>query len=93
MLTDPGRVLGEGAQERAVQAARGAKVNIFDRSAVAQFGLGEAASQGAVLSPSPLLIDEQGEAFLKAQFPEVRLLGLGVKGFGHALEAQGVQFI
>src|SRR5215469_14332793 len=58
MLGDPGRILGQGANPRAVEAAGQAEVDVLDRGAIAEFGLEEAARQGAVLPPRPLLIDQ-----------------------------------
>ena len=86
MLLDPGGVGRQGADERAVQAAWGTEVDVLDRGSVAEFGLGEAASQGALLPPSPLLIDQQGEAFLEAQIrqavPLSRILSADTSGSG-----------
>src|SRR5260370_39291747 len=56
---------GEGAYQLAVQATRMVIVNIFDGAALFQAGGLQTASQGTVLFPQPLLIDQQGEALFK----------------------------
>ena len=58
-----------GVSERpnAVHAGRGAEVHVLHRGPIAQLRRTQVALQGAVPSPVPLLIDQQGEALLKAQ--------------------------
>jgi hypothetical protein len=58
-----------------------------------QFDLAQAVLQGPVLSPVPLLIDQQREALLKAQLGDSGLLGLGTKGLGHSEQAQAMQLL
>jgi hypothetical protein len=58
-----------------------------------QFGLAQAVLQGPVLSPVPLLIDQQREAFLKAQLGDPGLLGLSAKGLRHSVQAQAMQLL
>ncbi len=61
-----------------------------------QFGLGQPALEGPVLSPIPLLVDQQGEPLLEAQLTDpVALSGVALraKGLGHALQVQDVQLL
>ena len=95
MLSDPDGILSQGAEERVVQAAGGAEVNVLDRGAITELGLGKAARQGAVLPPGPFLIDQEGEAFLETESREtvpLGRIGLCAKGLGHAVQAQGFEF-
>ena len=51
-----------------------------------QLGLFQSASECTVLPPVPLLIHQQAEAFLEAQFRDAGLLGLCPKGLGHSVQ-------
>ena len=58
-----------------------------------ELGLLEASGQGAVFLPEPLAFDQQAEASLEVQVGEVGLAALFFQGLGHALQAQGVEFV
>lgn len=60
---------------------------------MAQLGIGQTARQRPILLPVPLLIDEQGEAFLEAELVDIVLLGLGAESFGHAQQTQSLQLL
>jgi len=60
---------------------------------MSELGIGQAARQSTILLPVPLLVHQQGEAFLETELGHVGLPGLGAEGFGHAHQAQGLQLL
>src|SRR3954451_2862421 len=50
-------------------------------------------SSRPVLSPVPLTVDKQAEAFLEAELVDVGLLHLLLQGFGHAAHAHSAEFV
>jgi hypothetical protein len=84
---DPGP-LGELLEQGAVEAARGAVIDILDGGLVAQPGIAQAGEQAPVPSVAGLLVEQQGEPF-----------GMGQRGgfsgcfelresLGHAVETE-----
>ena len=66
MLLDPPRLLRQRTDHTLVEAARCAIVDVFHRGALQLSGV-QAPRQRLILTPGPLLIDEQAEPFQEAQ--------------------------
>ena len=54
---------GEFLEQRAIEAARGAVIDVLDRSLMAQPGIAQASEQAPVTPIAGLLIEQQGEPF------------------------------
>ena len=92
MRIDPG-TLGEFLEQRAVEAARGAVIDILDGGLMAQPGIAQAGEQAPVASVAGLLVEQQGEPFGMGQRG-----GFGgcfelSEGLGHAVESELMQQI
>src|SRR5260370_36983386 len=62
MGVDPA-ACGEFLEQRAIETARGAVVDILDRSLMAQPGIAQASEQASVAAIDDLLIEQQAEPF------------------------------
>ena len=62
MDVDPA-ACGEFLEQRAIETARGAVVDILDRSLMAQPGIAQASEQASVAAIADLLIEQQSEPF------------------------------
>ena len=58
--------------QRLIQSARAAVVDVFEAGVVLEPGLAQAAAQALVVAFSQLAVDQQAEAFLEAQAVDVR---------------------
>ena len=92
MFPHPGRFLGERADHLAVEAARCAEVDVLDAGRPPQTTAAQTPLQGAVPAPTPLAVNEQAEAFFKAELLRVGAFLLFAESFGHAAEAHGNEF-
>src|SRR5947209_13245721 len=54
---------GEFLEQRAIEAARGAVIDVFDRSLMAKPGITQTSEQAPVTPIADLLIEQQGEPF------------------------------
>ena len=87
MGVDPA-ACGEFLEQRAIETARGAVVDILDRSLMAQPGIAQASEQASVTPIADLLIEQQGEPFGMSQ--RCGFIGCFdlTEGLGHAVESE-----
>ena len=67
---DPG-TLGKLLEQRAIETARGAVIDIFDGGLMAQPGVAQAGVQPPVASVAGLLVEQQGEPFGMGRAPRL----------------------
>ena len=92
MRIDPA-AFGELLEQRAVEAARGAVIDILDGGLMAQPGIAQAGVQPPVTPVAGLLVEQQSEPFRMGQrggFPGGFDLA---EGFGHAGKSELMQQI
>src|SRR5262249_6686962 len=75
-------------EQRAVEAARGAVIDVFDGSLVAQSGVAQARRQAPVAAMTGFAIEQQAEPFGVAQRCGFAGCFDLAEGFGHAVEAE-----
>ena len=85
VIAHPSRFLRQGADYALVQAAGRAVIDLLDAGVAAQFGSVEASRQSLILTPTPLLIDEQCESVEEAQFAGGRVLLLRLQSVSHTV--------
>ena len=90
MLGEP-LAAGQAGHQGFIEAALGAVIEVLKRRAGAQFGLLQAGAQAAGGAHAGLPIEQQAEAFLKAQTPGRGLLELFLEGVVHARQAQALE--
>jgi hypothetical protein len=83
---------GQGKQERLVQAAGMAVVDVLDGGGETELGHFQASLKPAVFPFRGLSIDEQRKPVLERQSIALGHLSLFLERFGHAEEAQFVKF-
>lgn len=84
---------GEFLEESAIETARGAVIDVFDRGLMAQLGVAEPGEQAPVAPIADFAIEQEAEPFGMGQRG-----GFGgsfdlVEGFGHAGKAELMQQI
>jgi hypothetical protein len=92
MRVDP-LAIGELLEQGAIKAARGAIIDILDRSLLAQLGVTQSRAKPFVVSPGFLVIEKKTEPFGMA---EIRRFAGGVnlgESLGHAMEAKTMQLV
>ena len=78
---------------RPLETARVAVVNVLQAGGDLQLRVVQARGQRPVFSPQPLAFDQQGQPVFKIQLADVGLAALFFQGLGHALQAQGQEFV
>ena len=68
-------------------------VDILDHAALFQVGGPQTPGQSAILFPQPLLIDEHGKAFFKAELTGFGGFQLRAEGVGDSVQFHGVKFL
>ena len=79
---------GEFLEQRAIEAARGAVVDVLDRSLMAQPGIAQASEQASVTPIADLLIEQQGEPFGMGERGGLSGCFDLSEGLGHAVESE-----
>ena len=79
---------GEFLEQRAIETARGAVVDILDRSLMAQPGIAQASEQASVAAIADLLIEQQAEPFGMGQRCGFTGCFDLTEGLGHAVESE-----
>ncbi|OWK35365.1 hypothetical protein PSOLE_46950 [Pseudomonas oleovorans subsp. oleovorans] len=79
--------------QRLIQSARAAVVDVFEAGVVLEPGLAQAAAQALVIAFGQLAVDQQAEAFFEAQAVDVRGFQLFIQRLEHAVQAQGLQLV
>src|ERR1700745_102372 len=92
MRIDP-VALGELLEHRAVEAAHGAVIDIFDGSLMAQPSIAQACEQAPVTPITGLLIEQQGVPFRMGQRHSFSGVFDLAEGLGHAVESKLMQQI
>ena len=92
MRSDPlaGR---QRADELAVETAGMPIVDVVDGGGQTELGIFETAGERLILTPCPLLIDQQGETFLETEPARFGIFGLAPDSLGHTGKFHGVQFL
>jgi RNA polymerase sigma factor (sigma-70 family) len=78
----------EFLEQRAIEAARGAVIDVLDRSLMAQPGIAQASEQASVTPIADLLIEQQGEPFGMSQRCGLSGCFDLSEGLGHAVESE-----
>src|SRR5579864_5473436 len=97
--TDEGQVfvsldplaLDEPLEQRAVETARTAIVNIFDACLLAQFGVAKSRCKPFVLTPRQFAVEQESQPLALVQ--TIGLVADFSEGLGHAVEAEGIKLI
>jgi hypothetical protein len=85
--------LGELFEQRPIEAARGAVIDVLDAGVMAQPGITQARRQAPVAAMRDLAVEQQAEPFGMGQLSGIgRGFDLG-EGIGHAGEPELVQLI
>lgn len=79
---------GEFLEQRAIETARGAVVDILDRSLMAQPGIAQASEQAPIAAIADLLIEQQAEPFGMGQRCGFSGCFDLTEGLGHAVESE-----
>ena len=92
MLGDPlaGR---QTPDEWPVEPAGMPVVDVFDGGIELQPGILEPAGEGFILTPCPLLIDQQGNAFFKTELPHFGIFRLSAERIGHTGKFHSDEFL
>jgi hypothetical protein len=77
----------------AIESARMAIVDVFNRGVEFESRICHTADQGFVLPPVPLVIDEQGQSFFEAELADLGIFSLTANGFSHAEEFHRMEFL
>src|SRR5712691_1501275 len=91
MLADP-LTAGQGAHQLAIQPTWVLVIDVLDYAAFLQVSRSQTTCQSTVLFPEPLLIDQQSQAFLKAELARIRGFQLSAEGIRHSVQFHGVKF-
>src|SRR6202023_319841 len=83
----------ERAEQRAVESAGSAEVDVLDHGGLAQARFGEAVIEPAVLAFGHLAIHERTESLASAELLDATHLQLLVERPGHAAQAQGLELV
>ena len=78
----------EFLEQRAIEAARGAVIDILDRSLMAQPGITQTSEQAPVTPIADLLIEQQGEPFGMGERGGLSGCFDLSEGLGHAVESE-----
>src|ERR1700737_4190624 len=79
---------GEFLEQRAIEAARGAIIDVLDRSLMTQSGIAQTREQAPVTSIADLLIEQQSEPFGMGQRGGFSGCFDLTEGLGHAVESE-----
>lgn len=85
--------LDELLEQRAVETARAAVIDVFDAGLLPQFGVAQSRCKPLVLAPRRLAVEQEPQPFMMAK--AVCFIGVGDfdEGLGHAMQAQGVELV
>ena len=84
---------GEFLEQRAIETARGAVVDILDRSLMTQPGIAQASEQAPIAAIADLLIEQQAEPFGMGQRCGFSGCFDLTEGLGHAVKAKLMELI
>ncbi len=87
MVTDPVRA-GQAQDDRTIEAARGAQVEILDGGREPELGLAQQPGEAPILADRNLPLDEEGEAVLEGEALDIGHGLLFIECIGHAGEAE-----
>ena len=92
MRLDP-LALDELLEQRTVETARAAVIDVFDAGLLPQFGVAQSRRNPLVLSPRRLAVEQEPQPFVMAK--AVCFIGARNfdEGLGHAMQAQGVELV
>jgi hypothetical protein len=77
--------------KRAVEAARGAEVDILDHGGLAQSGVAQTAREALVLAAGRLAVDQQAEPILAGQLGAIGSIVQFDQGIGHGRQTERAQ--
>src|SRR5258708_1883925 len=92
VILHPDRVLGQRTDHTLAESSFGSVVDIFHTSGALQTRGANSPRQSLVLSPVPLLIDQQCQAIQKAQLTRGLILFLSLQGFEQPLQLESMEF-
>jgi hypothetical protein len=78
-------------EQRPVEAARGAIVDVFDAGLLAQLGDPQPRGEPLVLPPGRFAVEEHAEPFQRAEAVSLAAGGDLVEGLGHSMKAESVK--
>ena len=91
-VTDP-LAVGEILEERAVEAASGAIVDVLDGGSLPELGTGQAARKAAIVAGGDLAIDEEPEPIGVWHLDRLGIVLQFDEGIGHGGKAEGAQAV
>jgi hypothetical protein len=81
------------AHQFAFQSAWMLIVDVFHNAALLEFGGAQPPAECAVFLPRPLLIDQHGKSFFKAEVACIGCFQLYAEGIGHAVQFHRLEFL